>query len=136
MTNRSIEFHDSTLYSIQKIGDTIEILLKPAYVHESSGRPGVDKGIGCSQDVMIVLSESNLPTLTNVFPVDISEGEIKSNEIHIRNMLPIPFDLTENFTLKLELTDGSNLVFSGTKINVKTLGDATFIENFNPRVAS
>jgi hypothetical protein len=44
--NSLIEFHDSTLGEVWSSEKTVVVALRPAYIHQSTGRPGIDSGIG------------------------------------------------------------------------------------------
>ena len=55
--NAAIELHDSVVAEISRLEGNVEITLRPAYVHQSAGQPGVDDGIGLVQDVVISVEE-------------------------------------------------------------------------------
>src|SRR3989442_13679346 len=62
MTNRAIEFHDSTLLSVVLEGRDMRIAVS-AYGHESEGEPGRDAGTGWEQDVDFILTSAVAETM-------------------------------------------------------------------------
>jgi hypothetical protein len=74
--NTAIEFHDSTIVTLQKTGATLRIVFDPAYVHHSEGRPGFDAGEGHLQIVEMEISGATTSEESGQCMGDISDGII------------------------------------------------------------
>src|SRR3954454_19393049 len=85
MKNEALEFHDSVLMRIDRAGDEIHFLFD-AYVHRSSGQPGVDPGTALTVDVAVVFfgaeSRSTAPNL----PASIRDGGLHIDESEFSNV--------------------------------------------------
>jgi hypothetical protein len=62
--NAAVEIHDSTLESIETHSEVLVAMLS-AYVHRSSGRPGIDAGTGWSQTVRLRFRWNSGDTILN-----------------------------------------------------------------------
>src|SRR5262249_61391180 len=74
--NAAIEIHDSVLNAIAAAQDRVTMWLDPAYVHQSSGRPGYDPGSGWSQAVEIVLFGGQIETPLPEMPCTLDDGRV------------------------------------------------------------
>jgi len=74
--NKSIEFHDSTLSKITQVNTTIILHFDKAYIHQSEGIPGIDKGTGWIQAIDIQLSQANINILPEELPTTLNNGYI------------------------------------------------------------
>jgi hypothetical protein len=91
--NAAIELHDSVVAEISRLESTVEIALRPAYVHQSAGEPGVDDGIGLVQNVVISLEEGSVTGDVGELPSDIFDGEFEISQQAFPNMIALPCDL-------------------------------------------
>ena len=111
--NRYLEFHDSTLFSIEELNGVVKILLSPAMIHISEGVSGVDDGAVWLQDVEIVVQEGSFRETDLALPVRISDGCIKLGDTFFENVMEIPFSGQGDVELQL--------VFPGTSITNVTV---------------
>lgn len=111
MANQWAELHDSEIaflwYSRENEAVLIFSLL---YIHESEGKPGIDKGIGWYQRAELVIENA-----TEVeFPIEnwswsILDGETEIDGVVWKNGIPLPVECSKSFRIYLEvLEDGGN----------------------------
>ena len=91
--NAAIELHDSVLAEISCLETTVEIVLRPAYVHQSVGQPGVDDGIGLVQNVVISIEEGSVIGDDGEIPSSIFDGEFEVGQQAFPNMIALPCDV-------------------------------------------
>src|ERR1700704_4412107 len=92
MSRTGIELHDSELSAVDIQDQQILLEFRPAYVHESSGTPGVDPGRGGWQDVDVVVRRpTDLRRVVNL-PVDVSSGSLTIESERLSNVVPLPLD--------------------------------------------
>ena len=129
--NAAIELHDSVVAEISRLESTVEIALRPAYVHQSAGRPGVDDGIVLVQNVVISAEEGSVTGKLGELPSDIFDGELEVGQQAFPNMIPLPCDVAGSVTLTLFLSpDNHKLVIFGKRITVRLDGQASYVEEF------
>src|SRR5690242_20109714 len=88
--NRGIEFHDSEVRSTERLRDSVHIFFDPAYVHVSTGRPGIDAGEGHVQPAKLVFEAVVCEVIPPGCIGPISDGEVSINEVAY-SLLPVPF---------------------------------------------
>src|SRR5947208_2881229 len=89
--NECVELHDSTLGAFRRDGGDVLVILAPAYIHRSAGRPGYDDGTGWSADVDVRIKNTpdNPPLIS--LPVEIADGTLTIGEERLDNGFPLPF---------------------------------------------
>ena len=86
--NQAIELHDSDLVSIKSIGDSVVLAFAPAYIHCSSGRPGIDSGTGWTQAATLAIrSASAFSPVT--LPAEVSSGWLRVGHEVYQNVIPV-----------------------------------------------
>jgi hypothetical protein len=123
-----IEFHDSTLTSINASAATREIVLD-AYVHRWELINGQWRGTGWEQPVRIVMQNAVGPSNTCALPAAISAGELRANEATPGNLVSLPFKSSAEFDLSLQLLGGGVVEISGRGLQIEAVGDGNFIED-------
>jgi hypothetical protein len=126
----AIEIYDSTLASVTDNGDHVVIDLKPAYIHRSTGTPGVDPGGGWAQDVILRLENGTIDGGVPEMPCDLWEGSLQVGNQTIENMIPLPLDYRGAVKLILVAQDESRFVVQGSGISATVMGEPKFIEEF------
>jgi hypothetical protein len=63
--NRAIELHDSKLASFELREGVAVVCLRPAYLHESEGRPGFEAGKVWTVDVDLRVFGASVPEIEN-----------------------------------------------------------------------
>jgi len=129
--NAAIELHDSVLAKITRLESTVEIALRPAYVHQSVGQPGVDNGIGLVQNVVISVHEGSVTGDVGELPSGIFDGEFEVGPHAFPNMIALPCDVAGSVTLTLFLSpDNRKLVILGKRITIRLDGQPSYVEEF------
>jgi hypothetical protein len=129
--NAAIELHDSVLAEISRSGNAVEIALRPAYVHQSTGQPGVDDGIGSIQNVVISLEEGSVTGDLGGLPSDIFDGEFVVGHQVFPNVIALPCDILGSVRLTLLLSpDNRKVVIFGKRITIRFEGRASYVEEF------
>ncbi|MDG3004808.1 hypothetical protein [Paludisphaera mucosa] len=128
--NTAVELHDSTLAGMTHDGRDLVLRLSPAYVHRSTGRPGVDPGSGWLQDVDLVIFEAMVDTLPSEFPVDLSDGSFSVGEVLWDNSIPLPLAVTGAVTLTAVTCGGEFLTVRGTGASTVMHGESRYFEQF------
>jgi hypothetical protein len=131
-TNRrsAIEIYDSTLASVADNGGRVVIELKPAYIHRSTGTPGVDPGGGWAQDVLLRVENGTIDGSVPQTPCDLWEGSLQVGDQTIENIIPLPLDYQGAVKLTLVAQDESRVVVRGSAISATPDGEPKFIEEF------
>jgi hypothetical protein len=126
----AIEIYDSTLGSVAEDGRHVVIELKPAYIHRSTGTPGVDPGGGWAQDAILRVENGTIDGSVPEVPCDLWEGSLQVGNQRIENIIPLPLDYQGAVTLLLVAQDESRVVIRGSAIFATLVGEPKFIEEF------
>jgi hypothetical protein len=126
----AIEIYDSTLASVADDGGHAIVDLKPAYIHRSTGTPGVDPGGGWAQDVILRVENGTIEGGVPEMPCDLWEGSLQVGNQTIENIIPLPLDYQGAVTLILVAQDESRVVVRGSAISATLIGEPKFIEEF------
>jgi hypothetical protein len=126
----AIEIYDSTLVSVADDGGRVVIDFKPAYIHRSTGTPGVDPGGGWAQDVILRVENGTIDGSLPEMPCDLWEGSLQVGNQKIENIVPLPLDYQGAVTLILVAQDESRVVIRGSAISAVLVGEPKFIEEF------
>jgi hypothetical protein len=138
MQNREIEIHDSELEQITLEGTTAVLRFPHVYIHASAGRPGIDAGTGWGQRALLRIgnagiegsfSDENREGNRGVWWL--SDGALTVNGSVSDNLIPIPLDVHGEVELKLECR-GEVVRIHGNSAKLELIGDARYIENFEP----
>lgn len=128
--NRAIEIYDSTLTSLVKEGQRVVVDLQPAYIHRSTGTPGVDPGGGWAQDVILVVEQATIDGSVPDLPCDLWEGSLRVGHQTIENIIPLPLDYRGDVQLMLVTQTESGVIVRGSAISATPVGEPKFIEEF------
>lgn len=128
--NRSIEFHDSTIARVDDEGSVAIIFLRPAYIHESDGEPGVDAGNGIVQDVELRISDAEIISAPTIYPCNIDSGTLKvGNQLH-DNLIPLPRLGSDAIVFECATIQNERLYIRGTGVAVVLTGERQFVESY------
>jgi hypothetical protein len=128
--NSAIEIYDSTLTSLVKEDQRVIVDLQPAYIHRSTGTPGVDPGEGWAQDVILVVEKGMIVGSVPELPCDLWEGSLRVGHQTIENIIPLPLDYRGDVQLILVTQTDSGVVVRGSAISATPVGEPKFIEEF------
>lgn len=125
--HRAVELHDTKILSCRQEGKSLLMKLD-AYVHQSTGEPGVDQGTGWSQQVdLIVTNAVVVAPSVNPDSLSISNGTLVIDGQSL-SLLPLPLKKAGSVRLSLFGDDGAELVVDGTAVRLSPAGDPTFVE--------
>jgi hypothetical protein len=127
--NSALEFHDSEVSTVEASVGSVRILFSAAYVHRSEGTPGVDNGDGYVQEVEIQIANAAWKGTPEEWVGKISDGDLFIKGTRL-DLVPLPFEATDDVRLELQFTNGATLWASGTSVRVRHLGEARFVERF------
>jgi hypothetical protein len=130
MKNSAIELHDSSIEAITNLGDQV-FLFMHAYLHQSDGMPGVDKGSGWIQAVIISFTNSTIVGNNKQYPINISDGKLIIGKRTIPNLISILF-VGDDVDLKLDLVNAEHICIKGTRAELTLLGNPKYVEEFHP----
>ena len=127
MPNRAIEFHDSTLDSVQVDGTNLTIRFSAAYIHESNGKPGLDAGSGWTQEALIHMKGASVEGTIHELPCNLWDGSLRLGG-DLFEMIPIPLAYEGGIEINLE-QDGKMRI-TGTHVHLELVGKAIYVEQF------
>jgi hypothetical protein len=128
--NSVIELHDSEVAGITQSGGSIVVHFRPAYVHRSEGRPGIDPGSGWLQDLDLVVSEAVLISVFTELPRTILDGSLTVDGV-IDSIIPLPLDVSGAVRFSAESWNEERLVIQGTRATIVSVGEARYLEEFS-----
>ena len=130
--NRYLEFHDSTLSSIEDLDGVVRIYLSPAIIHQRQGELAVNGGTVWLQDVEIVVPEGSFREKNVVFPSSISDGSLKHGDNHFENIVEIPFSGQEDAEIQFVIPGPSieYVVVRGKGVAINIIGEPLYLEDF------
>jgi hypothetical protein len=98
-----LEFHDSSLHSVDFAGQKCLIALRPAYVYEVDAHSRDVTGACAVVDVTFELDHVALEGDLGELPTPILDGSlIVGSDLH-EGLIPAPFESKENLTMRLYL---------------------------------
>ena len=129
--NTAFEFHDSVLAEIKEEGGHCLLLFRPAYIHRSEGRPGVDVGEGFTQNLQNMVGDAKVNRRECQFPLEITNGSITLGDERVSNVVPIPLYEKKEVLLKmLPIWGSAEIEIEGRSIEIRTIDEAVFVESF------
>ncbi|MHC5537270.1 hypothetical protein ACYOEI_03425 [Singulisphaera rosea] len=128
--NFEIEIHDSTLAEIIPEGRDLIFRLAPAYVHASTGRPGIDPGSGWLQDIDLVIVDAEVALLPTALPVELVDGSLSVDEVRRDHSIPLPLIASGMVSFTAETFRGDRLIVNGTGARSLPSGEPRYVENF------
>lgn len=134
--NRAIELHDSIIEFILPHGDQTTIELNPAYLHESTGKPGIDAGVGFIQNVHLQLKGAEIVSFLADLPVRITDGWILAGERCFENVVPLPLIHVGRTELEFNTDKGEALKLRASGIVIILSGEKKRVEQFNSPTAT
>lgn len=127
--NAALELHDSTLESVEHEGNVL-IARFSAYIHRSSGAPGVDAGTGWSQSVHFRLGGARVKGSLGSLPMKLLGGRIVVSGRVFDNLVPIPLIDSGPVSVQLQGSNRVELVIDGEGVEANLVGPAKYVEPF------
>lgn len=128
MFKSAMEIHDSTLESktVTPAGDMV--LVFSAYVHRSTGNPGVDAGSVTREQIEVRVESGRFEGESPVLPCRIEEGQGEYDNESFVNLLPAPMGSAEPFEIELLAITGEEFRITGARASVTILSRPAFID--------
>src|SRR5688572_8842994 len=123
--NVAIEFHDSEIVRVDRAGEDVELELL-AYIHQSTGRPGVDPGTGWTQSAVLRVRGASGQASG---PFMIFDGSLLVGKALYENVVPASLDVVASCRLKLSGPDG-DIDLEGHAVTIELMGEPRFVETY------
>jgi hypothetical protein len=131
--NKAIELHDSVLGSLFNSGTTVRLVMEPAYVHESAGRPGIDPGLGFVQNFVLEIEGGLVEGQVGVLPAEVFHGSIQMGTEVSDNVFALPINPSGPVRLTLHLApDNRRISIAGNFLIARAISDPVYVEKFLP----
>ena len=108
------------------------------YIHQSEGRPLEDAGTGWTQEAALSITGAQVDgsfSALEVWGGDIVylySGSLRIGEVISDNLIPLPLKITTDIELTLE-SCGETVRIGGTSAHLELIGEARYVEDFNPK---
>ena len=129
--NEMIELHDSKLVAVSWADGVVVVMLSPACVHRSEGRPGVDAGTVWRQSAMFTMTDA-VVSAHGVLPVTVRGGSLQIGTEEHQNIIPAAGVFSASVKLKLDLNDRDHLMVTAGQLLITLTGEAEYLEKFEP----
>jgi hypothetical protein len=129
--NAAVEIHDSKLERIETAGDDV-IAIIDAYVHRSTGRPGVDPGTGWSQSVQLRFVRGKATGSVGSNPMELLDGRLVLSGQVLPNIIPMPLDHVGPSRVEFESWNGATIIIEGDGVTGAFGGPPVYVEEFEP----
>jgi hypothetical protein len=128
--NAAIELHDSTVAEIIKQDSTVTVRFRPAYLHQSENRPGIDPGTGWVQDAQLIFSEASVDGNFPDLPCDVMDGEFILSQKR-QDLISVPLEATGFVKLQMIFDSIHIVMIKGKGVHLKLPGKLKYVEDFN-----
>jgi hypothetical protein len=115
--NFALELHDSVLKRVDRLGEKVRLILSPAIIHESAGRPGHSPGQTHSGQVTVEIDQAPQNIQTGEIGLEITDGALTVPGESFKGIIPIPFEQTDQVSLELQLF-GMQLMIEGVGCSI------------------
>lgn len=126
--NSMLEIHDSRLTGITTVGLALVFHLKPAYIHRSMGRLGIDRTTGWHQDLDLVVSNAVVESLPSELPANFSDGSLSLGGVLWDNTIPLPLDVSGAVSFMAVTDCGEPLAVRGNGVTIVARGPFRYVE--------
>jgi hypothetical protein len=128
--NSAIELHDSEVTSVARDGQVVRVALEPAYVHRSTGRPGIDAGEGYLQAADLFFSGATGFEEEGICRGTVSDGYVSAGEREFANVVPLPFLFRGEISATFHFVSGGVLRIRASEVSCVLRGAARFVEAY------
>lgn len=129
--NSALELHDSEVADIRMSGGALHVVFGSAYVHRSSGQPGVDAGSGYAQAAEMVFSEAKYSESEGPCIGAVADGVISTDGAKFENVVPLPFSALGHVSATITFASGGVLKVTGKGVSCVPTGPARFVEAYD-----
>jgi len=128
--NSAIELHDSEVTAVVRDGQSVRVEFGPAYVHRSTGRPGMDAGEGYLQAADLVFSGAASLDEEGTCRGTVSDGSVSVGEREFANVVPLPLVLVGEVSAALHFVSGGVLRIRAGEVSCVLRGSARYVEPY------
>jgi hypothetical protein len=125
-----IEFHGSTVTIVAHSDAACELTLD-AHVHRWEQRSDPWAGSGWIQPVRIMVRDATNVAVMPILPSAISAGSLRAGNATHRNLLPLPFESTDEIVLSIQLVTGGVVDIAGSDLRVELVADGWYVEELS-----
>jgi hypothetical protein len=127
--NAAVEFHDSEVVRVEVRSQGLAVVLD-AYVHRSSGRPGVDSGSGWSQEAILQFEGASVYGGFQSFPASLRDGSLGTPDGVFSNVIPAPSSFRGPIHLELHGVTGERMTVDAASLELVLSGEAKYLDEF------
>jgi hypothetical protein len=127
--NSAIEFHDSDVQSVTLDRQTLLVQFSPAYIHRSSGTPGIDAGEGHAQDAQLIFGNVDISTIPLGCSGRLSDGRVEIDE-QTFSLIPLPSSFDGAVRAEFTFSNGVSLTFRARSVAFRSVGESRLIDHF------
>jgi len=125
----ALEFHDSIVSDTSAVGPNLVVTFSEAYIHRSTGEPGVSAGDGFMQPAELIFSGASWSGALHEARGAISDAYILVADQQL-TLLPIPFIATSVVAAEFSFVSGSVLKVTATSASCSVAGTARWVERY------
>jgi hypothetical protein len=123
-----VELHDSEVLGWRTDGSDLRVTVD-AYLHVSTGTPGVDRGTGWSQRFDLCLRHASIEQIPSESPLWITEGRVEVED-RVLTLLPVPFEAPTGRIRVVLRGAGGALIATADGAVLTPLAEPRFVEAF------
>jgi hypothetical protein len=127
--NTALEFHDSEVQSAHADYGCVTFYFSKAYIHQSDGRPGVDRGTGHIQAAKLSFQHAHFDGNLVECVGQLSDGFITIAGTDLW-LVPLPFSAPGPVQASFVFKSGATLRVDGKSVDCSSFGPSTFVEDF------
>jgi len=127
--NIALEFHDSEVLAVEPRQGSLIVMFSAAYVHRSTGRPGIDSGSGYVQSVEMQFLDATWEGSVTECVGRLSSGSVISNGL-VLSLIELPFASNGPVSAELQFANGSLLSVKARELICRFAGEPNFVEVF------
>jgi hypothetical protein len=126
---QSIEFHDSVLDRAEMSGGVLVLHFSSAYIHRSTGDPGVSPGDGLVQPATLSFGSATCVGDLKKMSGPLSGGHLSiSGKLH--SLVPLPLSQNGEIRAELLLISGLTLSVTASSVHSQLLGTPLWVERY------
>ena len=128
--NEAIELHDSELVAVS-FSDGEAVVSFSAYIHRSTGTPGVDAGSGWSQPATLAIASASMSSVVEL-PLSVADGSLRIGDALHDNCIPSNGTFDGPIELHLHFHLSESLTIRGERLTIALHGEPSYVEDFKP----